>query len=71
MKIKILFLLDDSIYQAKYLSDISFSNNDFILNTLLSVLPKKIYLHLVDNAIDEFANTLLLIFEKKKNCGLF
>ena len=57
--------LDNSIYQAKYLSDISFSNNDFILNTLLSVLPKKIYLHLVDNAIDEFANTLLLIFEKK------
>ena len=53
--------LDNSIYQAKYLSDISFSNNDFILNTLLSVLPKKIYLHLVDNAIDEFANTLLLI----------
>ena len=57
--------LDDSIYQAKYLSDISFSNNDFILNTLLSILPKKIYLHVVDNSIDEFANTLILIFENK------
>ena len=56
---------DDSIYQAKYLSDISFSQNDFILNTLLSILPKKIYLHVVDNSIDEFANTLILIFENK------
>lgn len=57
--------LDDSVYQAKYLSDISFSQNDYILNTLLTILPKKIYLHLIDNNIDEFANTLLLIFEKK------
>ena len=56
---------DDSFYQAKYLSDISFSQNDFILNTLLSILPKKIYLHVVDNSIDEFANTLILIFENK------
>ena len=58
--------LDDSVYQAKYLSDISFSQNDYILNTLLTILPQKIYLHLIDNNIDEFANTLLLIFEKKK-----
>ena len=57
--------LDDSVYQAKYLSDISFSQNDYILNTLLTILPQKIYLHLIDNNIDEFANTLLLIFEKK------
>ena len=57
--------LDDSVYQAKYLSDISFSQNDYILNTLLTILPQKIYLHLIDNNIDEFSNTLLLIFEKK------
>ena len=39
--------LDDSIYQAKYLSDISFSKNDYTLNTLLTLLPKKIYIHLL------------------------
>ena len=33
---------DDSIYQAKYLSDISFSKNDFILNTLILIFENKI-----------------------------
>jgi len=47
------------------LSDISFSNNDYILNTLLSILPSKIIIHLQNNYIDEFINTLALIFENK------
>lgn len=57
--------LNDSISDVKYLSDISFSKNDLVLNILLSILPKKIYLHLINNNIDEFANTLILIFDKK------
>lgn len=55
----------DNSFDAKYLSDISFSNNDYILNTLLNLLPKRLYIHLIDNNIDEFVNTLILIFEKK------
>lgn len=50
---------------AKYLSDISFSTNDYILNTLLNVLPKKIYIHLIDSNIDEFVITLQNIFENQ------
>ena len=57
--------LKDSLLDAKYLSDISFSNNDYLLNSLLTLLPKKIYVHLVENTIDEFLNTLILIFDKK------
>lgn len=44
-----------------YLSDISFSSNDYALNSLLSLLPKKIIIHLVSEE-DEFINTLKLIF---------
>ena len=50
---------------TKYLSDISFSSNDYTLNSLLTLLPKKIYIHLIDNYIDEFINTLQAIFENK------
>lgn len=57
--------ISEEIPDAKYLSDISFSKNDYILNTLLNLLPKKIYVHLVEHAIDEFLNTLILIFEKR------
>lgn len=57
----------DDIFKAKYLSDISFSSNDYILNSLLTLLPKKIYIHLVDDYIDEFVNTLQLVFENKVN----
>lgn len=50
--------------KAKYLSDVSFSNNDYILNTLLNLLPKTIYLHLVSSSTNlDFINTLQLIFE--------
>ena len=44
-----------------YLSDISFSSNDFALNSLLTLLPKTIHIHIID-AEDEFINTLKLIF---------
>ena len=53
------------IFNAKYLSDITFSSNDYTLNTLLSLLPKKIYIHLIDGYIDEFINTIKLIFENR------
>ena len=55
------------IFNAKYLSDISFSSNDYTLNTLLSLIPKKIYIHLIDGYIDEFINTLKLVFENRIN----
>lgn len=55
----------DDIFKAKYLSDISFSSNDYALNTLLNLLPKKIFIHLADNQIDEFINTIKLIFENR------
>lgn len=60
----IIFVKDD-IFKAKILSDISFSSNDYILNSLLTLLPKKIYVHLIDGYIDEFINTLQLVFEKR------
>lgn len=52
---------------TKFLSDISFSTNDHTLNILLELLPQKIYIHLIDNIIDEFINTLSLIFENRIN----
>ena len=69
------FLLDENMQlidvnknalDAKYLSDVSFSTNDYILNTLLNLLPQKIYLHLVSPLSNlDFINTLQLIFEKR------
>ena len=52
-------------FDMKYLSDISFSSNDYILNALLTLVPQKIIIHLSDNSIDEFINTLSLIFENR------
>lgn len=58
--------IDKNILNAKFLSDVSFSNNDYILNTLLNLLPKKIYLHLISPfANSDFINTLQLIFENR------
>ncbi len=62
---KNVILNSDELFNAKYLSDISFSSNDYTLNSLLSLLPKKIYIHLIDHQIDEFINTLQLIFENR------
>lgn len=65
--------IEDYFYEHKYLSDISFTQNDFILNALLKLLPKKIYLHLISEE-DEFIETLKLIFEDRificKHCSL-
>ena len=60
----IIDVKDDS-FDMKYLSDISFSSNDYILNALLTLIPKKIVVHLSDNSMDEFINTLSLIFENR------
>lgn len=62
---KNLIVVNDDIFKAKILSDITFSANDYTLNSLLTLLPKKIYIHLVDNYIDEFINTLQLVFENR------
>lgn len=63
-KQKNIIQIEGNINNAKYLSDISFSSNDIALNTLLSMLPKKIEVHLIDKE-DEFINTLKLIFENR------
>ena len=58
--------IDKNTLNAKYLSDISFSHNDYVLNTLLNLLLNKIYLHLASNTANlEFINTLKLIFENR------
>lgn len=49
------------VFDAKYLSDITFSSNDYALNTLLTLLPKNLYIHLLEPE-DEFISTLKLIF---------
>lgn len=56
--------LDSSIHNFKYLSDISFSSNDLALNTLLTLLPKKLYIHIIDKE-DDFINTLKLVFDDR------
>ena len=63
-KDKNIIQVDHNLNNAKYLSDITFSSNDIALNTLLSLLPKKIEVHLI-NGEDEFINTLKLIFENR------
>lgn len=58
--------IDKNIANAKYLSDISFSSNDYCLNTLLNIIPKRIYIHLLNNTDNtEFLDTLCAIFEKR------
>lgn len=60
--------------KSKYLSDISFSNNDYTLNALLTLLPKDIYIHLLVPYIDDFINTLQNIFKNRihicTNCNI-
>lgn len=62
---KNVILADTNIFNAKYLSDISFSSNDYALNNLLTLNPKNIIIHLVDRAADEFINTIKLVFENR------
>lgn len=56
-----------------YLSDITFSSNDFLLHSLLTLLPKKIVIH-IDDENDEFINFLSSIFLKRvsfcRNCDI-
>ena len=66
------------LLNAKYLSDITFSANDYSLNTLLNLNPKKLVIHLVDKKEDEFINTLKIIFDTRvhicnecKICSLY
>ena len=64
-KNKNIIKTDSNILNAKYLSDISFSDCDIALNTLLNLVPQKIYIHLKNEKTDEFINTLELIFENR------
>ena len=52
------------IFKHTYLSDISFSSNDYALNILLTIIPKKLIIHTEDED-DEFISTLKLIFENR------
>ena len=49
------------VFNTSYLSDISFSSNDYTLNSLLTLLPSKLIIHL-QSPEDEFITTLKLIF---------
>lgn len=64
-KNKEIITISNDNFKAKYLSDITFSSNDYTLNSLLTLLPKKIYIHLIDNDDDEFINTLQAIFDNR------
>lgn len=70
---KNMISVSDNIFNAKYLSDISFSSNDFALNTLLSLVPEKLEIHIIDIE-DEFIDTLKKIFENRvticKECNI-
>ncbi len=56
--------VNEHILDAKYLSDISFSSNDYSLNTLLNLLPEKLCIHILDKE-DEFINTIKKIFKAR------
>lgn len=51
-------------FSSSYFSDISFSKNDYILNTLVGLIPSKIIIHLISPK-DQFIKTIELIFEDK------
>lgn len=61
---------------AKFLSDITFSDNDYVLNYLLNSLPSHLTIHISEqqSISDDFINTLKLIFEDRisicTNCSL-
>lgn len=61
---KNIITISKNLFNAKFLSDISFSSNDYILNTLLDLIPKEINIHLIQDE-DEFIKTLKLIFENR------
>lgn len=51
-------------FHSSYVSDISFSQNDYILNTLVGLLPNSIKVHLISPK-DQFIKTIELIFTDK------
>ena len=61
---KELISYNDNLIKQKYISDITFSSNDFALNTLLTLLPEKLYIHIIDKE-DDFIKTLKLIFNNR------
>lgn len=65
--------ISENILNSKYLSDISFSSNDFALNTLLTLLPAKVEIHVIGME-DEFIDTIKQIFEGRvsvcKDCNI-
>lgn len=73
-KDKNIIKTDINLLNAKFLSDITFSSSDMVLNTLLNIIPQKIYIHLLDDEEDEFITTLELIFGDRisicKDCNI-
>ena len=63
-KNKNLIDISENLLKNNFLSDITFSTNDYILNTLLTISPKKIEIHIIDEE-DEFIDTLKLIFRSR------
>lgn len=50
-KDKNIIPLEDENLTAKYLSDISFSSNDYALNCLLNLVPRKVIIHSIGRKI--------------------
>ena len=61
---KSIIQFNNDLINKKYFSDITFSSNDFALNSLLTLLPKKLYIHLLCEE-DDFINTLKLVFDNR------
>lgn len=55
---------DKTLLDSSYLSDISFSSNDYTLNSLLFFLPQKLIINLYSEE-DEFITTLKSIFSDR------
>lgn len=51
-------------FNSSYVSDISFSQNDYIINTLVGILPSEIRVHLISPE-DQFIKTIEMIFTDK------
>lgn len=70
---KEIITINSAEHIPKYMSDVTFSNNDYCLNTLLYFLPKNLYVHLLTPK-DNFINTLENIFNKRvvfcKSCSI-
>lgn len=64
---KIIDIKCSEALNAKFLSDITFSDNDYVLNYLLNTLPHQLIIHIsnISYLQDEFLNTLKLIFEDR------